>query len=62
MELAPFTVVDLGVTVRPFGREAIVGAAAVELSVHNVLAAEYEVAHGFPAPGRVILVGVRVGE
>lgn len=60
VELPAYTIVDAGVTFRPF-RGGAVGASAVELQVRNVLDADYQLAYGFPAQGRVILVGIRVG-
>jgi outer membrane cobalamin receptor len=43
------------VAVRPFG------ASAIELHVRNLLDADYQMAYGFPAQGRVLLVGLRIG-
>jgi vitamin B12 transporter len=59
--LPAFTVVDAGVTVRPFHDRAPLGASALELLVRNVFDAGYQMAFGFPAQGRIVLVGVRVG-
>jgi vitamin B12 transporter len=61
VELAAYTVVDAGVTVRPFGGHTAIGGTALELQVRNLFDADYQVAYGFPAMGRVALVGVRVG-
>jgi len=61
VDLAAYTVVDAGVSVRPFGGRAPLGASAIELQVRNLFDVEYQMAYGFPAQGRVVLVGVRVG-
>ena len=61
VELAAYTVVDLGMAVRPFRARAPFGASAIELQVRNVFDTEYQMAYGFPAQGRTILIGVRVG-
>jgi vitamin B12 transporter len=55
VDLPAYTVVDVGVAVRPFG------ASAIELHVRNLLDADYQMAYGFPAQGRVLLVGLRIG-
>jgi len=61
VELPAFTVVDAAVTLRPFRRRASLGASAIELQVRNVFGTDYQMAHGFPAQGRAVLVGIRVG-
>jgi vitamin B12 transporter len=61
VELPPYTAVDAGITVRPFIDRAPLAGTAVELQVRNVFDADYQMAYGFPAMGRVVLVGVRVG-
>ena len=61
VELAACTVVDLGVSLRPFSARAALGASAIELQVQNLLDTDYQMAYGFPAQGRTILIGVRVG-
>jgi len=59
--LAAYTIVDAGVTLRPFAPSGSLHATALELQVRNVFDADYQMAFGFPAQGRVVLVGVRVG-
>jgi len=61
VELPAHTLVDAGVTLRPFARRSALSATAVELQVRNVFDVAYEMAYGFPAMGRVVLLGVRVG-
>jgi len=61
VELPAFAVMDVGAAFRPFPSARSLDATAVELQVRNVLGADYQVAYGFPAQGRVVLVGVRVG-
>jgi vitamin B12 transporter len=61
VDLPAFTVVDAGVSLRPLHRLAPLGATALELHVRNALDAGYQMAYGFPAPGRVVLVGLRIG-
>jgi vitamin B12 transporter len=61
VELPAYTVVDAGVTVRPFGPGAAIAGTALELQVRNLFDVDYQMAYGFPAMGRVVLFGVRVG-
>ena len=61
VELPAYTVVDLGVSLRPFRARGPLGASAIELHVRNVFDTDYQMAFGFPAQGRVVLVGARLG-
>jgi vitamin B12 transporter len=59
--LPAHTVVDAGVMVRPFAARAALAGTALEFQVRNLFDVDYQMAYGFPAMGRVVLVGVRVG-
>jgi len=61
VSLAAYTLVDAGVTLRPFPRAASLHATAVEVQVRNLFDASYQMAYGFPAQGRMVLMGIRVG-
>jgi outer membrane cobalamin receptor len=47
--------------VRPFAARAALAGTALEFQVRNLFDVDYQMAYGFPAMGRVVLVGVRVG-
>jgi vitamin B12 transporter len=61
VDLPAYTTVDLAIELRPFARTRMLSGSAVELQVRNVFDEAYTLAYGFPAPGRVVLVGVRMG-
>jgi len=61
VELPAYTTVDLAMEVRPFAHARMLSGSAVELQVRNVFDETYTLAYGFPAPGRVVLVGMRFG-
>lgn len=61
VELPAYTVVDVGLSVRPFGSLAAVRSSAIEIQIRNLFDATYQMAYGFPTPGRTVLVGLRVG-
>ncbi len=61
VELPAHALVDAGLTLHPFARHAAMNATAIELQVRNVFDADYEMAYGFPAMGRTVVIGVSVG-
>jgi vitamin B12 transporter len=61
VDLPAHTVVDVGVSLRPFRARTPLGASAIELHVRNAFDEEYQMAYGFPAQGRVVLVGLKIG-
>ena len=61
VELPAYTTVDLALEVRPFTGWRALTASALEVQVRNLLGERYVLAYGFPMPGRVVLVGLRMG-
>ncbi|HEX5633806.1 MAG TPA: hypothetical protein VFX50_11295, partial [Gemmatimonadales bacterium] len=61
VELAAYTRVDVAGEYRLSAREGIWRSAALTVRVENALGAGYQEIAGFPAPGRLALVGVRLG-
>lgn len=61
VELDPYTRVDLGGELPLGDGDGIRGALALTVRVENALGAGYQEVANFPAPGRIVLAGVRVG-
>jgi vitamin B12 transporter len=61
VELPAFATVDLTVEFRPFARWRAITRSAIEVQMRNVFDTRYVLAYGFPMPGRLALVGVRIG-
>ncbi len=61
VELAAYTRADLGGEYQLGSGDDVWGATALTLRVENALGARYQEIANFAAPGRVILVGVRIG-
>ncbi|MDH4045837.1 MAG: TonB-dependent receptor, partial [Gemmatimonadota bacterium] len=60
VDLPAYTVVDVGLTVRPLGTFAPIRSSTIEIQVRNLFDATYQLAYGFPTPGRTVLVGLRI--
>ena len=60
VDLPAYTVVDVGLTVRPLGTFAPIRTSTIEIQVRNLFDATYQLAYGFPTPGRTVLVGLRI--
>jgi outer membrane cobalamin receptor len=59
--LPAFVVVDLAAELRLLRARGHAPGAALALALRNLLDEQYQQAYGFPAPGRTVLLGARLG-